>query len=80
MASGGVCVVSNSVGFSNYCNEKNSLVFESGSEVELNKRINEYSNMSLENLKSIKENAKKDAEFFRFSNISRLHNKFLFSN
>ena len=45
MAVGGVCLVSDSMGFISYCTENNSLIFESDNIESLNLKINEFLKM-----------------------------------
>ena len=80
MAVGGVCLVSDSIGFISYCNEKNSLIFESDNIDSLNSKIIEYLKINENEIKSIKKNANKTSQFFRFSNIGKLHYDFLLKN
>ena len=79
MATGGVCAVSDSVGFATYCNSSNSLLFRSGDVKHLKSKIEEYACMKKTEIIGIQQAAARTADFFRFSNISRIHMEFLFS-
>ena len=80
MAVGGVCLVSDSIGFISYCTENNSLIFESDNIESLNLKINEFLKMDENKIKSIKNNAYETSKFFKFSNIGKLHYEFLIKN
>lgn len=80
MAVGGVCLVSDSIGFISYCTEDNSLIFESDNTQSLNLKINEFLKMDENKIKSIKKNAYETSKFFKFSNIGKIHYEFLIKN
>ncbi len=79
MSMGKICIVSDSIGFITYCNEKNSIIFKSGDTNDLLKSISIGANLSKEDKENISKEAKSLSEYFRFSNISKQHSDFFFS-
>lgn len=80
MATRGVCLVSDSIGFISYCNENNSIIFESDNVESLSSKIIEYLKMDENKIRTLKKNAYETSQFFRFSNIGKLHYEFLIKN
>ena len=79
MSQKSICIVSDSVGFSNYLNDKNCILFKSGNLESLYKATIQYLEMNNNVRIKMGEEAYKTAEFFKFKNIARIHNNFLFS-
>lgn len=79
MSQKSICIVSDSVGFSSYLNDENCILFESGNLESLYKATIRYLEMNENERNKMGEEAYKTAEFFKFINIARIHNNFLFS-
>ncbi len=75
---GKICIVSDSIGFVEHCNENNSIRFKSGSSKSLLDAILHLESLSSENKNKIIENAKETSKSFNFKNIASQHNDFLF--
>tara|TARA_X000000368_G_scaffold409605_1_gene391809 strand:+ start:6757 stop:7971 length:1215 start_codon:yes stop_codon:yes gene_type:complete len=79
MSMGKICIVSDSIGFRTYCNEKNSILFKSGDVEELHKSIYLGTNLSKEEKEDMSKEAKNLSFNFRFSKIAKEHSDFFFS-
>ena len=78
MASGTICIVSDSIGFITYCNDKNSIIFKSGDVEDLEIKLNLYTEMNEDSRNKIREEGVNTANYFKFLNIGKLHSDFLF--
>ena len=74
-----ICIVSDSIGFINYLNDKNCIIFKSGDIESLHKAIVKYMKMSNPEKQKMGENALETAKYFKFKNIAKIHNEFLFT-
>tara|TARA_Y100000816_G_C26072946_1_gene564564 strand:- start:184 stop:1398 length:1215 start_codon:yes stop_codon:yes gene_type:complete len=79
MSFGKICIVSNSIGFQDYCNPANSFSFESGSSDSLLNAIRLFEKQSVEQLKNMSSEAMKVSAKFKYSNIAKEHIDFLFN-
>ncbi len=79
MSQKSICIVSDSIGFINYLNDKNCIIFKSGNVESLSRAINKYLEMSYNEKTLMSREAYKTAMFFKFENIAKIHNQFLFS-
>lgn len=73
-----ICIVSNSVGFIDFANMKNSLIFESDSSLDLYNKILEGASLSKKEIKYIETEAYKTSLEFKFEKISNKTENFLF--
>ena len=78
MASGTICIVSDSIGFITYCNDKNSIIFKSGDVEDLEIKLNLYTEMNEDSRNTIRDEGVNTANYFKFLNIGKLHSDFLF--
>jgi len=79
MSFGKICIVSNSIGFQDYCNPANSFSFESGSSDSLLNAIRLFEKQSVEQLKNMSSEAMNVSAKFKYSNIAKKHIDFLFN-
>ena len=73
-----ICIVSNSVGFIDFANMKNSLIFESDSSLDLYNKILEGASLSKKEIKYIETEAYRTSLEFKFEKISNKTENFLF--
>lgn len=73
-----VCIVSNSIGFVDYLNSKNSIVFKSGDIESLYHSILKFINLNEDEKKLIQTNGIKVSQKFNYSKISHETETFLF--
>ena len=73
-----ICIVSNSVGFIDFANMKNSLIFENDSSLDLYNKILEGASLSKQKIKNIEGEAYKTSLEFKFEKISKNTENFLF--
>ena len=78
MSQKNICIVSDSVGFVKYCNNKNSLVFASGDIESMYNKLIKYTEMNKDEKESMRNFAFEDSKFFKFENIGKIHSDFLF--
>jgi glycosyltransferase involved in cell wall biosynthesis len=78
MSMGKVCLVSDSVGFIEYCNEKNSISFKSGSYESLFNAILKFENFTPLEHKEMSSSARESSKIFSFTEIAKKHNEFFF--
>lgn len=78
MSQRNICIVSDSIGFVEYCNNKNSLVFDSGNVESMYKKLIQYTEMSKTEKEDMRNFAYEDSKFFKFKNIGKIHSDFLF--
>jgi len=79
MSFGKICIVSNSIGFQDYCNPINSFSFESGNSDSLLNAIRLFEKQNEDQLKRISLEASKVSAKFKYSNIAKEHIDFLFN-
>ena len=79
MAQKNICIVSDSIGFKKYLNKNNCILFESGNNKSLLSAIYSYTGMTKEEKENMGNEAYATSEFFKFQNIAKIHNNFLFS-
>jgi glycosyltransferase involved in cell wall biosynthesis len=80
MSMGKVCIVSNSIGFIEHCNNGNSIIFESGNSESLLKAILKFESLTDLERNKLSSSAKKMSNKFSFEEIGRKHNEFFFGN
>jgi glycosyltransferase involved in cell wall biosynthesis len=78
MSVGKICIVSDSIGFIDYCNENNSIIFKSENTKSLLQAILKYENLSTEKKYSLSKNAAEVSKVFSFEEIGKRHYKFFF--
>ncbi len=78
MASRTPCLVSDSIGFITHCNDNNSIIFRSGDIEDLELKLNQFTEMDIENVNKMKDEGFRTASYFKFLNIGKLHSEFLF--
>ena len=79
MSFGKICIVSNSIGFMEYCNEKNSVIFDSGNSDSLYKAILFADNLSDDEKSQMSIEASTLSKNFSFQEIAKKHNDFFFA-
>ena len=80
MARKRLCLVSSSVGFISYLDVSTALIFNSGHQQSLTKGIETFLNLDNESHLNMLSKAYKLSEEFKFKEISKRYNDFLFSN
>ena len=78
MSQKNICIVSDSVGFIKYCNDKNSLIFASGNVESMYSKLIKYTEMKKDEKENMRNFAFEDSKFFKFENIGKIHSDFLF--
>jgi glycosyltransferase involved in cell wall biosynthesis len=73
-----ICIVSDSVGFIDFANTTNSLIFENDNSLDLYDKILEGSNLSTTQIKNIKRAAYETSLKFKFDEISKKTENYLF--
>lgn len=79
MARKKICIVSNSIGFSSYLDESNCVLFESNNAEDLYEKILFASKLSGDLSRQIRNNSLKTAKEFKFENISKKVQNYLFT-
>jgi len=80
MARKRLCLVSNSVGFISYLDASTALIFNSGHQQSLTKGIETFLNLDNESHLNMLSKAYRLSEEFKFKEISKKYNDFLFAN
>lgn len=79
MSFGKICIVSDSIGFMEHCDEKNSIIFESGNPESLYKAILFADNLSNDEKSQMSIEASSLSKKFSFKEIAKKHNDFFFA-
>ena len=78
MARKKICILSNSIGFIEHASSENSLIFDSNHSRDLINKILIAISLSETEKKKLKSNAYKTSLYFKYNNISKLTEEFLF--
>ncbi len=73
-----ICILSNSIGFIEHASSENSLIFDSNDSRDLFNKILIAISLSETEKKKLKSNAYKTSLYFKYNNISKLTEEFLF--